>query len=189
MTLFDTLPSLKGVTVARSFDAAKWRLPIRCAGTDIRVNDLSLQEESLRRKVAFFLDETGEPISQALCPEALWFPVLVTRISSAHLTADRAVLHVDGALPLTTAIADVAFPGNQLSGARLADITIVDTSGHRRTVHAELPPHVSVTGTIVLALRRVSTPSRRERPRLDQAGSLVQGYGRCRPEWEGRISS
>ena len=157
VTLFDILPSLKGVTVARSFDSTKWRLPIRCAGCDFLVNDLALREESLRRKVAFFLDESGEPVSQALCPEAVWFPALVTRISSAQLTAERAVLHVDAALPLTTAIDDVAFPGNELAGAHLVDITVVDTSGHRRTLNAELPAHVSVTGTIVLALRGVST--------------------------------
>ena len=60
-------------------------------------------------------------------------------------------------VPLTTAIDDVAFPGNELAGAHLVDITVVDTSGHRRTLNAELPAHVSVTGTIVLALRRVST--------------------------------
>ena len=88
---------------------------------------------------------------------SVWFPALVTRISSAQLTAERAVLHVDAALPLTTAIDDVAFPGNELAGAHLVDITVVDTSGHRRTLNAELPAHVSVTGTIVLALRGVST--------------------------------
>ncbi|MGV9481861.1 hypothetical protein [Gordonia aichiensis] len=161
VTLFDILPSLKGVTVARSFDSTKWRLPIRFAGSDLRVNDVSIREESLRRKVAFFLDESGEPVSAALCPDAVWFPALVTRISSAQLTGDRAVLHVDAAVPLTTAIVDVAFPGYGLAGARLADITIVDTSGHRRTVHAELPPHVAVTGTIALALRSVATPTRK----------------------------
>ncbi len=144
--------------MSRSFDQTKWHLPIHAIRADIYVGDLSLREESLRRKTAFYLDDDGEPVSQALCPASTWFPVLISRITSAHLVDARAVLHVDAALPLTTAIADVAFPGNELAGARMADITVVDLSGHRRTVHAELPPNVSPTATIALALRAVDVP-------------------------------
>lgn len=153
----NALPSLKGVTVARSFDPTAWQLPIHADGTDIRAGEISLCEESHRRKVAFYLDVTGEPVCQSMCPESMWFPALVARIATSYINGDRVVLHIDAALPLSTAIADVAFPGRSLSGARMADVTVVDLSGHRRTVHAEIPAHLGATGTIVLALRAVRT--------------------------------
>lgn len=156
MTLFDILPSLKGVTVTRSFDPSKWNLPIISTGSDICVGELSLREESLRRKIAFFLDGDGQPVCQSLCPTTMQFPALVTRMTAVQIKDRRAVLYVDATLPLTAAIDDVAFPGNELPGSTMADITIVDAARHRRTIHAELPQNVVVTGTIVLALRAVN---------------------------------
>lgn len=153
--MIDLLPSLKGVLVTRSFDPATWRLPITADGPDLRVGDLDLRTESCRRKVAFYLDLDGAAVCQSLCPRDTWFPVLVTRVNTVTIIDDRAVIRIDAPLPLATAIADVAFPGNTLAGARLADITIVDQAGHRRTVHAELPANVVATGTIAIALRSV----------------------------------
>lgn len=143
----------------KSFDPQVWRLALSCNGSDVRVGEVSLRVESCRRKVAFYLDDQGEPVCQSLCPPDRIFPVLVTRIVAAHITADRAVLHVDATLPLHCAIGDVAFPGNELAGARMMDVTVVDASGHRRTVHAEIPSQVTVTGTVALALRTVRQPA------------------------------
>lgn len=158
MSLFDLLPSLKGVLVTRSFDPLTWPLPMTSTGADIRVGDLDLREESCRRKLAFYLDDDGQPVCQSLCAPTQWFPVLVTRVRSAQITGGRAILHVDAAVPLPTAVADLAFPGNTLAGARMMDVTVVDLNGHRRTVPAELPANVVATGTIALALRPISAP-------------------------------
>ena len=152
VTLFDVLPSLKGVTVARSFDPTSWRLPIHTQADDILVGERSLREESRQRKVAFYLDVDGKPTCQSLCPASMLFPALVTRVTAAHHTAGRATLHIDTALPLTAVIADLAIVGHPLCGASMSDVTIVDTAGHRRTVHAELPANVAATSTVVLAL-------------------------------------
>lgn len=158
MTLFDILPSLKGVTVTRTFETATWGTPLRTAGTDVVAGDLSLRTESLHRKIAFYLDADGEPICQSLCPTSVWFPTLVTRITSVIVAHGRVVVHVDAALPLHSALLDLAFPGIHLAGATMVDITVVDLSRHRRTLHAEVPAHLTVTGTVALALSPVITP-------------------------------
>ena len=158
VTLFDILPSLKGVTVTRSFDTATWGTPLRTVGPDVVAGDLSLRAESLHRKIAFYLDADGEPVCQSLCPAGVFFPTLVTRITSAVVTHDRVVVHIDAALPIHSALLDVAFPGSHLAGATMVDITVVDLSRHRRTLHAEAPAHLTVTGTIALALSPVIPP-------------------------------
>ena len=164
VTLFDILPSLKGVTVTRSFDTATWGTPLRTVGPDVVAGDLSLRAESLHRKIAFYLDADGEPVCQSLCPAGVFFPTLVTRITSAVVTHDRVVVHIDAALPIHSALLDVAFPGSHLAGATMVDITVVDLSRHRRTLHAEAPAHLTVTGTIALALSPV-IPTRATDPR------------------------
>ncbi|QTI69574.1 hypothetical protein [Gordonia polyisoprenivorans] len=155
MSLFELLPSLKGVLVSRSFDPTLWPVPIHSSGTDLFIGETDLRAESLRHTTGFFIDATGEPRCPSTdgCDAA--HPVLVTRITAAHVAGGRAVVRVDAALPLTTAIADVAFVGVGLAGATMADITVVDAAGHRRTVHAELPAGVIATGTLVIALRPV----------------------------------
>ncbi len=158
MTLFDLLPSLKGVTVTRTFETATWGTELRSCGADVVAGDLSLRAESLHRKIAFYLDADGEPVCQSLCPTSVWFPTLVTRITSAVVARGRVVVHVDATLPLHSALLDVAFPGSHLAGATMADITVVDLSRHRRTMHAEVPAHLTVTGTIALALSPVIPP-------------------------------
>ncbi len=155
--MFELLPSLKGVLVSRSFDPTLWPVPIHSPGNDLFIGQTDLRAESLRHTTGFFVDAAGEP----RCPStdergAATHSVLVTRIIAAHVTGGRAVVRVDAALPLTTAIADVAFVGVGLAGATMADITVVDTAGHRRTVHAELPSGVIATGTLVIALRPVA---------------------------------
>ncbi len=42
----------------------------------------------------------------------------------------------------------------------MVDITVVDLSRHRRTLHAEIPSHLVVTGTIALALSPVGSARR-----------------------------
>jgi hypothetical protein len=88
----------------------------------------------------------------------VWFPTLVTRITSAVAAHGRVVVQVDAALPLHSVVLDVAFPGTHLAGATMADLTVVDLSRHRRTLHAEVPAHLTVTGTIALALSPVIPP-------------------------------
>lgn len=177
--MLDLLPSLRGLTVTRTFDPQTWGAPLRAVGADIRFGDISLRDAVYRRKVAFYLDVDGSPVCQSLCPVDVWFPTLVTRVTSTLITVGRAILYVDAALPLHTSIADVAFPGNSLAGARMADITVVDASGHRRTVHAELPANVVVTGAIALALAPVSSTTGRvdddQCPATISASSTVTG--------------
>nr|WP_223205524.1 hypothetical protein [Gordonia jinghuaiqii] len=153
--MFELLPSLKGVTVTRTFDAATWGTDLRAVGADIVAGEISLREESLHRKIAFYLDADGVPVCQSLCPSSAWFPTLVTRMTAVTVAHGRAVVAVDAVLPLHSSVLDVAFPGTDLAGAQSADITVVDLSRHRRTLHAELPRHLVVTGTIALALSPV----------------------------------
>ncbi|OUC80938.1 hypothetical protein CA982_00865 [Gordonia lacunae] len=158
MTLFAILPSLKGVTVTRTFETATWGTELHTSGADVVAGDLSLRAESLHRKIAFYLDADGHPICQSLCPTSMWFPTLVTRITSAVAAHGRVVVQVDAALPLHSALLDVAFPGTHLAGATMTDLTVVDLSRHRRTLHVEVPAHLTVTGTIALALSPVIPP-------------------------------
>lgn len=164
---------MKAVTVSRTFDPRIWAIPLSCVGADIHAGGRSITAEGRRRAVAFYLDPTGEPVCQSLCPPTLWFPTLVGRVAAAtvevprtegHAAGVRATLRINAALPLATALADVAFPGADLAGAQLADITVVDAAGHRRTVHAELPLAITTSSPIMLALRAVSasTPAHRE---------------------------
>jgi hypothetical protein len=155
VTLFDQLPSLRRITVTRTFDSQIWGSSLRATGSDVIAGDISLREESLHRRIAFYLDDDGLPVCQSLCPTSVWFPTLVTRLTSVTVANGRAVLHVDASLPLHSSLLDVAFPGTHLAGATMADITVVDLSRHRRTLHAELPAHLVVTGTIALALSSV----------------------------------
>ncbi|WP_439031205.1 hypothetical protein [Gordonia terrae] len=146
--------------MTRTFDRQIWGSTLRAAGADVVAGDISLREESLHRRIAFYLDDDGQPVCQSLCPTSAWFPTLVTRLTSVTVTRGRAVLHVDASLPLHSSLLDVAFPGTPLAGAAMADITVVDLSRHRRTLHAELPAHLVVTGTIALALSPVQqTPA------------------------------
>lgn len=171
MTLFDILPSLRAITVNRTFDPECWVLPMSTVGADLIVGDLSVVEESRRRKIAFYLDDNATPVCQSRCPADRWHPTLVSRLAATTIHDRRATIHVDARLPLDAAIADIAFPGNELAGARMADITIVDLTGHRRTVHAELPPHLTPSSPVVLALRRV--PIRPLPQATSRASSIV----------------
>ena len=74
------LPSLKGVTVTRTFETTTWGTTLHASGTDV---------------------------------------------VAAH---GRVVVQVDAALPLHSALLDVAFPGTHLAGATMADLTVVDLS-------------------------------------------------------------
>ena len=145
MSLFELLPSLKGVLVSRSFDPTLWPVPIHSSGTDLFIGETDLRAESLRHTTGFFVDAAGEPRCPSTDECDAAHPVLVTRIIAAHVTGGRAVVRVDA-----------AFVGVGLAGATLADITVIDTAGHRRTVHAELPAGVIATGTLVIALRPVA---------------------------------
>ncbi|MGW8813374.1 hypothetical protein [Gordonia terrae] len=144
--------------MTRTFETTTWGTTLHASGTDVVAGDLSLRAESLHRKIAFCLDTEGQPVCQSLCPTSVWFPTLVTRITSAVAAHGRVVVQVDAALPLHSAVLDVAFPGTHLAGATMADLTVVDLSRHRRTLHAEVPAHLTVTGTIALALSPVNPP-------------------------------
>ncbi|MEY1677663.1 MULTISPECIES: hypothetical protein [Gordonia] len=144
--------------MTRTFETTTWGTTLHASGTDVVAGDLSLRAESLHRKIAFYLDTAGQPVCQSLCPTSVWFPTLVTRITSAVAAHGRVVVQVDAALPLHSAVLDVAFPGTHLAGATMADLTVVDLSRHRRTLHAEVPAHLTVTGTIALALSPVIPP-------------------------------
>ncbi|MGC5246384.1 hypothetical protein ACPXB3_05605 [Gordonia sp. DT219] len=159
MSLFDLLPSLKGILVSRSFDPALWPVPIHASGSDIIIGTTDVCAEVLRHTCGYYVDSAGEPVCPAADDDAP-HPVLVTRIAAAQVAGGRAVVHIDAALPLNSAIADLAFAGQCLAGATLADITVVDAAGHRRTVHAELPASIVATETIVIALRPVADRAR-----------------------------
>lgn len=141
--------------MTRTFDAATWGAQLNAAGDDILAGELSLRGESLRRRVAFYLGADGLPVSQSSCEPSEWYSTLVTRMTSVVVCHGRAVVAVDAALPLHSSILDVAFPGAGSTGPTL-DLTVVDLSRHRRTLHAQIPSHLVVTGTIALALSPVA---------------------------------
>ncbi|MCR8899180.1 hypothetical protein NWF34_19780 [Gordonia sp. GONU] len=145
--------------MTRIFDAATWGAELCAAGDDVLAGEVSLREESLRRKVAFYLDDEGLPVCQSSCAPSEWYSTLVTRMTSVVISHGRAVVSVDAALPLHSSILDVAFPGAGSDGS-MVDITVVDLSRHRRTLHAEIPSYLVVTGTIALALSPVGSTQR-----------------------------
>ncbi|ATD69158.1 MULTISPECIES: hypothetical protein [Gordonia] len=145
--------------MTRIFDATTWGAELCAAGDDVLAGEVSLREESLRRKVAFYLDAEGLPLCQSSCDPSQWHPTLVTRMTSVVVSHGRAVVSIDAALPLHSSILDIAFPGAG-SGGSMMDITIVDLSRHRRTLHAEVPSHLVVTGTIAVALSPVGSALR-----------------------------
>ncbi|WP_232717375.1 hypothetical protein [Gordonia metallireducens] len=152
--------------MTRIFDATTWGAQLCTADDDILAGEVSLREESLRRKVAFYLDTEGLPVCQSSCAASEWYPTLVTRMTSVVISHGRAVVSIDAALPLHSSILDVAFPGAGSTGS-MVDITVVDLSRHRRTLHTEIPSHLVVTGTIAVALspvgaaQRTGSPTRR----------------------------
>ncbi|GAC00989.1 hypothetical protein GONAM_20_01340 [Gordonia namibiensis NBRC 108229] len=151
-----------------TFDAATWGAQLNAVGDDILAGDLSLREESLRRKVAFYLGADGLPVSQTSCEPSEWYPTLVTRMTSVVVAHGRVVVAIDAALPLHSSILDVAFPGAGSTGSML-DITVVDLSRHRRTLHAQIPSHLVVTGTIALALSPVAAARKTTAPEHEAA--------------------
>ncbi|TYQ02011.1 UNVERIFIED_ORG: hypothetical protein L601_000800000250 [Gordonia westfalica J30] len=151
-----------------TFDAATWGAQLNAVGDDILAGDLSLREESLRRKVAFYLGADGLPVSQTSCEPSEWYPTLVTRMTSVVVAHGRVVVAIDAALPLHSSILDVAFPGAGSTGSML-DITVVDLSRHRRTLHAQIPSHLVVTGTIALALSPVAAARKITAPEHEAA--------------------
>lgn len=171
MTLFEILPSLKAVTVNRTFDAGSWGPSVRAHGTDITITGHSIGREFARRKDAFYLDVDGLPTCQELCPADLVFPILAARLLSVARTSPEHVeCRIAARVPITASIADVAFPGASLAGARLLDFTLIDDAGHRRTIHAEGPPRIGSGSPILMALTPVTaqmpvSPVSSDRPR------------------------
>lgn len=158
MTLFDILPSLKAVTVNRSFDTGSWGAAVRAHGTDITIGGHSVVREFARRKDAFYLDADGLPTCQELCPADVVFPILATRLVSVIRTSsDHVECRIAARVPITASIVDVAFPSTSLAGARLIDFTLIDESGHRRTIHAEGPPRIGPGTPVLLALTAVTS--------------------------------
>jgi len=149
--------------VTRTFDATTWGAELCTVDDDVLVGEVSLREESLRRKVAFYLDNEGLPLCQSSCAPSEWYSTLVTRMTSVVISHGRAVVSIDAALPLHSSILDVAFPGASSTGS-LVDITVVDLSRHRRTLHAAIPSNLVVTGTIAVALSPVGSAQRTQEP-------------------------
>ncbi len=160
MTLFEILPSLKAVTVNRTFDSNSWGPSVQAHRTDIKIGGRSVVQEFSRRKDAFYLDDKGLPTCQKLCPPDLVLPTLATRlITVATNPPEHLECRIAAHVPIAAAITDIAFPGTSLGGARLVDITLVDGAGHRRTIHAEAPPQIRSGSPILLALKPVTGQS------------------------------
>jgi hypothetical protein len=160
VTLFELMPSLKAITVNRSFDTRS-RGPSVCArGNDIEVGGHSILGEYSRRKDAFYVDANGIPTCQELCPLDLVLPMLAARLVAVRWDSPNHLeCAVEACLPIAAAVTDTAFPGASLAGARLIDITLIDQGQRRRTIHAEAPPSLRSGAPILVALKSVELQS------------------------------
>lgn len=150
----EVLPSLARAGVARSFDPAIWPAGTAMDGDDVLIGGVPATGLVQGARAG------GAPSER---------PVVVSRISRLVRSGPVVVCDVAGPLPAHAALADVAWPGARLAGARMRQLLVRGAHGTRLAARVEVPVDVPVDAVIALALavthaRAASAPHRLDRP-------------------------
>ncbi|GAB3135288.1 hypothetical protein GCM10027289_28740 [Tsukamurella serpentis] len=130
----DVLPSLARAGIARTFDPALWP-----EGTVMAGDELLIGGEPAAR--------TGPVRASSSSPVAV---VWVTRMVRSGPVV---LCDVEGALPTHATLADAAWPGASLAGARMRQLLVRGAHGVRLAARVEVPADVPVDALLALALR------------------------------------
>lgn len=133
----EVLPSLARAGVARSFDPAIWPEGTAMDGDDVLIAGVP----------AGVL--TGPPADGA--PSGP--PVVVCRIARLVRSGPVVLCDVAGPVPPHAVLADVAWPGARLAGARMRQLLVRGSDGTRLAARVEVPAAVPLDALLVLALR------------------------------------
>ncbi|TWS22120.1 hypothetical protein FK268_21490 [Tsukamurella sputi] len=128
----DVLPSLARAGVARSFDPTIWPEGTAMDGDDVLI--------------------AGTPAADLADGAPSAYPVVVSRISRLVRSGPVVLCDVAGRLPLHASLADVAWPGARLAGARMRQLLVRGVDGARLAARVEVPVDVPVDAPIALAL-------------------------------------
>lgn len=128
----DVLPSLARAGVARSFDPTIWPEGTAMDGDEVLV--------------------AGEPARALLGREPSADGVVVIRVTRMIRSGPVVLCDIDGPIPRGHTLADVAWPGVHLAGARMRQLLIRGTDGARLAGRVEVPADVPLDAVIVLAL-------------------------------------
>ncbi|WP_139057733.1 hypothetical protein [Tsukamurella pseudospumae] len=144
MTLMEVLPSLARAGIARSFDPTIWPDGTAMDGDEVLI--------------------AGIPASLLAGGGPSGHPVAVVRIARLVRSGPVVLCEIDGAVPAHAELADVAWPGARLAGARMRQLLVRGCDGARLAARVEVPVDVPVDALIALALRMphgVRTPGLR----------------------------
>ncbi|ADG78970.1 Uncharacterised protein [Tsukamurella paurometabola] len=135
----EVLPSLARAAVARSFDPTIWPDGTAMDGDEVLIS--------------------GEPAGRFLGRGPSSDGVLVTRVGRMVRSGPVVLCNIDGPIPPHHTLADVAWPGVRLAGARMRQLLIRGTDGARLAARVEVPADVPLDALIVLALTPPKTNS------------------------------
>ncbi len=141
----EVLPSLACAGIARSFDSSIWPEGTVMDGDDVLIAGVRATD----------LADRGPSV----------YPVVVRRISRLVRSGPVVLCDVDGPLPPHAGLADVAWPGARLAGARMRQLLVRGDDGARLAARVEVPVDVPVDAPIVLALtlpHGLATPGARQ---------------------------
>ncbi|TWS18340.1 hypothetical protein FK529_15710 [Tsukamurella asaccharolytica] len=140
----EVLPSLARAGIARSFDPTIWPEGTAMDGDDVLI--------------------AGVPSAALAGGAPSTYPVVVSRISRLVRSGPVVLCDVVGELPPHASLADVAWPGVRLAGARMRQLLVRGADGTRLAARVEVPVDVPVDAPIALALtlpHGLSTPGAR----------------------------
>ncbi|MGC5026079.1 hypothetical protein ACLQ3K_15100 [Tsukamurella sp. DT100] len=152
----EVLPSLARAGIARSFDPTIWPEGTAMDGDEVLI--------------------AGVPAAALAAGGPSAYPVVVSRISRLVRSGPVVLCDVAGQLPPHARLADVAWSGARLAGARMRQLLVRGSDGARLAARVEVPVDVPVDAPIALALalpHGLATPgSRAWWPAADMHRSL-----------------
>lgn len=141
----EVLPSLARAGIARSFDPTIWPEGTAMDGDDVLI--------------------AGTPAARLADGAPSTYPVIVSRISRLVRSGPVVLCDVAGQLPPHATLADAAWPGARLAGARMRQLLVRGADGSRLAARVEVPADVPVDAPIALALalpHGLATPGARD---------------------------
>lgn len=138
----EVLPSLARAAIARSFDPAIWPDGTCARGVDITIGGRSCSE---------LVDETVDSASPSR--------ILVTEVRRLVRSGPLVLCDVNAHLPQRGAdLADAAWPGAHLAGARMRQLLVRGADGSRLAGVVEVPADVPIDAVIALAITITAQP-------------------------------
>lgn len=131
----EVLPSLARAGIARSFDPTIWPAGTAMDGDDVLV--------------------AGVPAGLLADGGPSGHPVVVCRITRLVRSGPVVLCDVAGPVPRHGTLADVAWPGARLAGARMRQLLVRGTDGARLAARVEVPLDVPVGALLALVVPRM----------------------------------